>query len=805
MNTSNDSNSRPQPGDSISRRKFLVQVGATGAFVTAAGIPLGKSFASAATLKRVHAQETAAAVLTVDNKSLSVSYDAALARFSVSIPGASPFLVNGALEGKSGEAKVMTVNDSVFGRGKSIRIVQADGSVASLEVYPQLPFLLVRKQLANTGGEVVELQNTPIAHFTLDLGKPSEALRVMGTGGLTEPDKNPGSYLFLTLADPATRKGVVAGWLTCDRGSGVLFSSVKDGKVAFDTRIDYGRLRVAPRSSTALETLVIGCFTDARLGEEQFADAIARQYRIKLPEQISGYCTWYSDQHNGAGDQKSILELANYAAHALKPFGFSFVQIDDGWQDGPIFNGPARGFDRVRPNGPYSNGMKPVAEKLCSLGLGAGIWFMPFARNYQDPEYASRQDWFVKRLNGSPYDVKWGGTSLDLTRPDVRDHLETLVRKINGWGFNYFKLDGLWTGSATELEYVNDGYKDDHIGNCQPFYDPNVTGIEMMRSGLKLIRDSVGRDVFISGCNLSQNMRSISGTIGLVNSMRIGPDNGQKWDEFIVGPKRGSRLYFLNRRVWYNDPDPNYVRASVPLEQARLIASWVGLSGQFNLNSDWIPALPPERLDILKRISPAHKTVARPVDYFDAPVPSIWLVKDDDQHPDRQVVGLFNWSSTNCVIGCEATKAGLDPAKTYEAYDFWANQPLPEFCGNFQFNIPARACRVIAIRAASGHPQVISTSRHVTQGMMDVSGEKWDARKQVLSGLSKLIASDRYELRIAGLQGGGRRWKPLAVTVSAKDAAAGVVAGLNQRGECLAVELASSAESREVRWSIQFE
>ena len=32
------------------------------------------------------------------------------------------------------------------------------------------------------------------------------------------------------------------------------------------------------------------------------------------------------------------------AARELKPFGFSFVQIDDKWQDGKERNGPARRF-----------------------------------------------------------------------------------------------------------------------------------------------------------------------------------------------------------------------------------------------------------------------------------------------------------------------------------------------------------------------------------------------------------------------------------------------------------------------------
>ena len=64
----------------------------------------------------------------------------------------------------------------------------------------------------------------------------------MGTAGLKPPDQNPGSYLFLTLADPATRRGVVAGWLTADRGSGVIFSDVPFEHVRFRAQTDYGHL-----------------------------------------------------------------------------------------------------------------------------------------------------------------------------------------------------------------------------------------------------------------------------------------------------------------------------------------------------------------------------------------------------------------------------------------------------------------------------------------------------------------------------------------------------------------------------------
>jgi hypothetical protein len=715
------------------------------------------------------------------------------------------FLKEGRFDDGASKATPEDASDPTFGPGKRIMVTRDDGSSNSLEVYRNLPFVLIRSQLHNNSKETIDVSKVVPATFTLDLGKRPAELRTMGTAGLTNPDKHPGSYLFLTLADPATRRGVVAGWLTQDRGSGVLFSGIKEDKVGFRAQLDHGHLLIPPGQSARLETLAIGLFDDARLGQEQYADAIAKHYKIHLHPQIAGYCTWYSEPHRGAGDESSIVELAGFTARELKPFGFSFVQIDDEWQDGGNYNGPRRAFDRVAPKGPYPQGMKPVADKIQQLGLTAGIWFMPFARNHQDPEYKNRQHWFVKRANGKPYETNWGGTSLDLTHPEVKEHLTQLCKTLHGWGYNYFKMDGLWTGTATEQIYVNDGYREDKIGNNAPYHDPSKTNIEAFRDGLKLLRKAVGPDVFFSGCNVSQNMRSFGGSLGLVDSMRIGPDNGTDWNGLSTGPIRGARLYFLNGRVWWNDPDPSYVRPNIPLHHARFLPSWVALSGSFNLNSDWIPGLPAERLDILKRTLPAHGVTARPVDYFDAPMPTIWLVSDTRHTPRRDVLGLFNWTDKEQSISYSAAKAGLDPAATYHAFDFWDKVPLPAFRGEFKFKVPGQSCRVIAARAAAGHPVLVSTSRHVTQGIVDVSAEKWNAAAQELSATSQVVGGDPCELRIAGLDDGP--WKLVSAVVSQADQAAGVTltAMPPVPGETGWVRvLAASPTSRTVQWRLKF-
>jgi hypothetical protein len=673
-------------------------------------------------------------------------------------------------------AKVGTIEDPVFGAGRQISVVFQDGS-ASLELYASLPFLLIRSELKNDGPDSMDIGSTIPAEFTLDLGKPAGELRTMGTGGLTTPGRNPGSYLFLSCADPETRHGVVAGWLTQDRGSGVVFSPVRDDKVSFSARIDYGHLLIPSGKSAKLETLAIGVFPDARIGLEDFADAVNKIYHIKLRKPEAVYCTWYSDgkDHVHAGTDATTRELSKFIASDLKPFGLGVIQIDDQWQDGRKIEGPRRGFERHQPGGPYPDGITPVAKALADDGLDTGLWWMPFSRNHQAEDYKDRQDWFVKRINGLPYDNKWGGTSLDLTRPDVRKHITDIAKSYRQWGVKYFKMDGFSTGVACNSIYINDGYVDDHFGDNMPFHDPNVTNIEALRSGIQALRDGAGGDVFFSACCVSQNMRSFFAA-GLVDAMRIGPDFNHDGEGIRTGPLRGSRLYFLNGRIWWNDPDPTKVRPfdgpdhsngtrkeELSLEQARLTTSWVSLSGQFFLISDWLPYLSAERLDVLKRTLSHHDALARPVDYFDNTLANTWLISDTKSEVRRDVIGVFNFYPEPLKVVHTFARIGLDPEKTYHAFDFWADTLLPDLKSAFTTGLPPNSCQVIAVRADEGHPLLLSTSRHVSQGILEVSSEQWSDNE--LNGTSSVIANDPYELRIFVPNG----WKFISATATSDE------------------------------------
>jgi hypothetical protein len=482
------------------------------------------------------------------------------------------------------------------------------------------------------------------------------------------------------------------------------------------------------------------------------------------------------------------------------------MQIDDQWQailpkgfpheEKIETTGPIKVF--VDANDNFPQGMAHTAKNIASHGMVPGIWLMPFAGNYRNP-YFDREI-FAKNPDGTPFhDARWSGTCLDLSHPRARAFVAQRVKRIYDWGYRYFKLDGMHTGAPSHNIYVNTEYRSDTFPDSR-LHDPNVTHVEAYRKGLKIVRENAP-EAFVLGCNVSQNMVSMGPAFGLIDAMRIGPDNGGaasgKWKAVTLGAWHGGTLYFLNGRVWHNDPDPVYVRPGNPLEKARWMCSWVAVSGSMLTSSYQFSELPEERLDLLRRTMPAHGLLGRPADLFETDQPRVWLLTDTRRNVRRDVIGLFNWKENEpAEIAYEMGRLGLDAETTYTAFDFWEKKFAEPIRGTLKQTLPGASCRVLAVRPAADHPQLVSTSRHIAQCMVDVLDEEWDSTTKTLGGRSRVVGGDPYEMRIA-LPAGGN-WK-------VKQAVAGE--GLLAVGESSAKGLRLSftpKESGVIGWRIEF-
>ncbi len=727
--------------------------------------------------------------LVLRNEALEVTVDPGAGRVVLRQAGAKAAFASGILRGKVNKTER---------EAEGLRLRYNEGGSDLLTLPTGSPFARIQPTFA-AGDKATVFNRLDVLRLDLDLG--ADEVTTFGTGGLVKPGDKPASYAWLAVAHPGTRDGVVAGWLTHERATGVVACEGASGSLHLTGRAEYGRLALAANGEVTGEVFVIGAFADARLGLEAWSDAVASGMKISLPPMPVVYCTWYSQRHGGAGDAASTAELAAFAAKELKPYGFTCVQIDDGWQLGDNKgNGPRKVFSGHNPKGPYAAGMGPTAQAIAAQGLTPGIWLLPFGGTAGDPFFASHQDWFVRNPAGQPFDTPWGGTCLDMTHPGAREFLRSEIAQITGpWGYRYLKIDGLSTGLGVQPQYVNAGWREDNFGDGT-FYDPAVTNTDAFRSGLRLLRETAGKDSFVLGCCSAQNMRSYAASFGLVDAMRTGPDNGGSWKGWLSSsPLFGSRHHHLNGRIWYNDPDPIYVRESLSLDEARTIASWNALAGHMTSLSEWLPDLPAERLDILRRVMPGHGVKAQQLDLFEVQPTRQWLVTDDRPgHARRDVLGLFNWDDKPRTETIEISRLGLPAAPGWSVYDFWNDRPLEPISDRLTVEIPAHGSRILALHPRLDRPYLLSTSRHVSQGILEVTGETWEPQTRTLAGRSEVVAGDAYELRVAApghtLAG---------VELSAADVAAGVTVSSTAANGFVRVKIRTT-QSRAVAWTTRF-
>ncbi len=740
--------------------------------------------------------------ITIDNGIVSVCYYIEDGTFSVR-HGEKLFIKKGYLQKVTSDntptAWVISIRDNL-GAGRGIQVNFPSGYTYTLALYGNMPLVCIKSNIHNPTDKTMTINKMSAVSLDVDLGKAAEDLRILGCDGLTSAEVDRISYTFLAVAEPEKRSGVVAGWLTNDRASGIVLSKSVQSSILIEGRSEYGNLLIEPGHKADGETFTVGYFDDALAGLEEYAGAIAKQYKIKLPEIPGGYCTWYSQPHGGASDEEHMAELAEFCGKELTKYGFNLLQIDDKWQLS------RRDFTTYNQKGPYPNGMKPTADKIKAEGMTAGIWFIPTGWDPNRPVFKEHQDWFVhKKDDGSIYTVYWAGSCLDMTHPEAREFLYKVISQMTRqWGYKYIKIDGLWTGMAVKILYPKPDYRDDNLGDAV-FHNPAKTNIEAYRDGLKLVREASGDDVYILGCNVAQNMRTLGASIGLVDGMRIGRDIGARWSSILNCVEMGARLYFMHNRLWHNDPDCLMLREPLSLDQARAWGSWIAISGQLNIASEWLPGLPAERLDVIKRSMPNHGLCGRPIDLFENAFGQIWHLTAGAGPQRKDIIGMFNWDDKKPdTVRVELDKLNLPDggSGTYAGFDYWAKKFIRPFTGTFESELRPSSCRIISIKQILERPVLVSTSRHITQGIVDVVEQSWNSQRKTLSGKSKVVGSDLYELRIFAPTDGEHR-QVSSVDVSSADKQAGVTIKTKQTGPEIRITI-NSPETRLVCWEIVF-
>ena len=399
-----------------------------------------------------------------------------------------------------------------------------------------------------------------------------------------------------------------------------------------------------------------------------------------------GWCSWYhlglavtqgDIERNAAFLAKRLPELVRTSTNGYRPV----IQLDDGWMP------RAQRWGDWTANEFFSNGLKALATRVHRHRLEIGIWLAPFHVAADSELAKSHPEWLLKARDGSllvdgrldkPYHI------LDPTHPGAQRFLTDLFQGLRRDGFTYYKLDFLY-GAAYEAGR----------------HDPEVTGTQALRLGLKVITDAVNppgkpETSFVLACGAP-----LMPVVGLVHGARIGGDVGfPTIEDGKAGPpnlgfglilsmarNQAARLFF-DRSLFVVDAD--VVMATEPQlkpDEARVMMTIAALSGGVFMLSDDLETLAADRLALLRNpnvLGLVGQPAAEPVHLFSAPereakdhwfsfpqeLPPLWVRPEDD---GGAVVAVYNWSDNERPYRLHFSEVTSDGG-TYEVSDLWSSR-----------------------------------------------------------------------------------------------------------------------------------
>ena len=456
-------------------------------------------------------------------------------------------------------------------------------------------------------------------------------------------------------------------------------------------------------------------------------------YKI-WPEPVVGWCSWFAYFQDITED--NVKKTADVMAAALAPYGYEYLQIDDGFQRD-------QGLPEywLEPNDKFPRGLKQLADYIKSKGLKPGIW-TNVAFNQQ--AFAEKnKEMFVRDDAGRVAKGNWIDISVDGSNAQAVDRIiRPVYRGLKEMGWEYFKVDAL-----RHLRY--EGY------NSQPEYfrKKGVDRVEAYRKLVLAVREEIGREHFMLGCwGIRPEL------IGIIDGCRIGTDGYS-----FAGL---SQYNSFNNVIWRNDPD----HIELSPEEAYRSTMVTSLTGSLFLLTDKPEVYLTDTADPAKRAAPVLFTY--PGQIFD-------VDPSRSQHLDRvdgEVSGsgprifdasrtpsvhLFlleiskpfeNWMLLGRTGGRFETipfpELGLDAEKEYYVFEFWSKRLAGSFSGSFSPGEidPKYNCQLFCIRERLDRPQVLATSRHITCGGYDLEDVRWG--DGVLAGKSRVVANDPSSLYI---------------------------------------------------------
>jgi hypothetical protein len=562
---------------------------------------------------------------------------------------------------------------------------------------------------------------------------------VMLNNSLSADDETIQSWWNVGLFSGYDHEGISLGYIENRKGLGrIQILKTDPDQLSFVAESVFNPgFKLKPGQTASSDRFMINIAEDPYKSLEDYASIIGKINQARTNSIVNGWCNWFYtfDKFN----EDEIIHNAEFAARCLKPYGLEYIQIDEGYQ---TWHGEWQGNER------FPHGLKWLATKIKSYGLKPGIWISPFVVSDTTAIFKQHPDWFLKNADGSLKRVgPWPDENtdwfkyespkrygLDITHPGAEKWFTDLIDTIvNNWGFEMIKIDFVaWS-----------------VLSAHHFYNPSYTPAQVYRKAFEIIRNTAGDQCHLLDCGPGNV------TAGLINSMRIEYDQNygygkDAWKQYFIGPScsagAAGKRYFYHNTVWVNDADHVCIDM-LSLQQAQAAASLIALTGGNTMSGDRLQTLDVSKLEILKKIFPSTGVNAKPVDLWDSDPQTVFAAAVKRDFEEWTVAGFFNPDLQESVVKTfPLQRLWLDPDKTYLCYDFWKEQFLGEVSDEVNVRVDPGSVTLLSFHEKKDVPQVISTTRHIMQGAVEIENIVFDTSSCTLSGVSVAPAGSSHNV-----------------------------------------------------------
>ncbi|MEV6270649.1 CBM35 domain-containing protein [Kribbella sp. NPDC051936] len=455
------------------------------------------------------------------------------------------------------------------------------------------------------------------------------------------------------------------------------------------------------RTATVLAAVALVSTATLTAAPTAPADAIQEQqptYPQIAAKPYMGWSSWSLQSTNYPGvnpdgpgsfiSEKNILAQANALATKLKPYGYEYLNVDAGWQDGgDEYGRPVANLKR------FPRGMKAVGDDIHKLGLKFGIYTVVGLGKdvyrdgntpiYDAPGCFTRDIVYPDLRTTNGWDAAY---KIDYASPCAQKYADSIAKLFASWGVDFIKMDGVGPGSWK-------GAPD----------DPNHNNTEDVEAWWRAVQNAGRPMMYTLSWSLSHRYADVwkrnSNGWRIDTDVECYCDTIVKWDSSVkarwwdvaqwiddAGPGHWNNLDAINVGVGAMD-------GLTDAERQSYMTFWAINSAPLFAGDD-LTKLDAYGLKLLTNrevIAINHSgNPARPLDQDQ--LQQVWYAQNAD---GSTTVALFNLADSPATVTGDFGRLGITGRATVR--DVWAGQNTRNVTGSVSANLPAHGSKLYKI------------------------------------------------------------------------------------------------------------